>query len=195
MGILVRGRFRLEARGGAVEGSCSAPSPRHQFGAVFRAPRGGPPRQRAGTYMGSVNWGWAVDGKGVFSGVIPTLKSKGNPSAEFKAAAQMWDKATTAGTIKTTANPTEVFSSAYVKNTLFRRTPRLNRFAASISMTMLSITMPRSSPVYTRTTVVGLQSSDLADVGGGQSVDEGAARSIIDEVAVASCHGCPRGPR
>jgi hypothetical protein len=71
--------------------------------------------KQAGTYMGSVTWGWAVDHGGAFKPVLPTLKSKNKPSAEFKAAAQIWNKALTKGVIKTTASPTDIYSGTLWK--------------------------------------------------------------------------------
>ena len=123
--------------------------------------------KQAGTYMGSVNWGWAVDSKGVFSGVIPTLKSKGNPSAEFKAAAQMWDKGTTAGTIKTTANPTEVLSSAYVKKyTVPKDTEVVPLRGVDIHDNVVYYDATIKTGEHANAVGV-FKASDLADVGGG----------------------------
>jgi hypothetical protein len=68
---------------------------------------------QAGTYMGSVTWGWSVDGAGKFSQLPVALKSKGNPSSIFVEAAKQWNKWSTAGTIKTNANPTNVYDSSF----------------------------------------------------------------------------------
>lgn len=62
-----------------------------------------------GTYMGSVSWGWSVDGAGKFTKQPVTLKSKGNPSAGFVAAAKQWNKTSVGGTVKTIADPTTVY--------------------------------------------------------------------------------------
>jgi hypothetical protein len=68
---------------------------------------------QSGTYMGSVSWGWRVDGAGKFSKLPLSRVSKGNPSADFIAAAKQWNKWVTAGTIKTTPNPTNVYDATY----------------------------------------------------------------------------------
>ncbi|WP_199272113.1 eCIS core domain-containing protein [Paraburkholderia acidiphila] len=68
---------------------------------------------QSGVYMGSVSWGWSVDGAGKFSKLPLSLVAKGNPSPEFKAAAKQWNKWTAAGTIKTTSAPTNVYDAAY----------------------------------------------------------------------------------
>ena len=49
-----------------------------------------------------------------FSQLPLTLKSKGNPSAEFKAAAKQWSKGATVGTIKTNLQPTNVYNPQFV---------------------------------------------------------------------------------
>lgn len=68
---------------------------------------------QSGTYMGSVTWGWSVDGAGKFTKDALTLKSKGTPSAEFIAAAKQWNKTSVGGTVKTTADPTNVYDNSY----------------------------------------------------------------------------------
>lgn len=47
----------------------------------------------AGTYLGSVEWGWQRDAKGVFSPIPVKLKSPGVPSANFLTAATIWNAA------------------------------------------------------------------------------------------------------
>jgi hypothetical protein len=68
---------------------------------------------QSGTYMGSVSWGWRVDGSGTFTKMPLTLKSKGTPSAAFVAAATQWNTTSVGGTVKTTADPTNVYDSSY----------------------------------------------------------------------------------
>jgi hypothetical protein len=68
---------------------------------------------QSGTYMGSVTWGWSVDGAGKFTKHPLTLKSKGTPSAEFIEAAKQWNKTFVGGTVKTTADPTNVYNASY----------------------------------------------------------------------------------
>jgi hypothetical protein len=64
---------------------------------------------QSGIYMGSVTWGWNVDKKGKFTRLPLTLKSKGDPSDEFIAAAKQWNKTSVGGTVETTAAPTNVY--------------------------------------------------------------------------------------
>jgi hypothetical protein len=46
-----------------------------------------------GTYLGSVEWGWRRDAKGVFSTVPVSVKSQGVPTATFLTAASIWNTA------------------------------------------------------------------------------------------------------
>jgi hypothetical protein len=64
--------------------------------------------KQSGVYMGSVTWGWNVDKKGKFTKLPLTLKSKGDPSGEFIAAAEQWNKTSVGGVVKTIADPTNV---------------------------------------------------------------------------------------
>lgn len=68
---------------------------------------------QVGTYMGSVSWGWSVDGTGKFTQQPLTIKSKGKPSSEFIAAAKQWNKTSVGGTVKATADPTNVYDASY----------------------------------------------------------------------------------
>ena len=63
--------------------------------------------------MGSVEWGWQIDGAGTFTKLPLKKISDGVPTKEFMAAAEQWNKWTTAGTIKTTPDPTNVYDAAY----------------------------------------------------------------------------------
>ena len=66
-----------------------------------------------GSYMGSVSWGWTTDDTGAFTKKPLTLVSADVPSEGFMTAAEQWNQATTLGTIKTTASPTNVYDSTY----------------------------------------------------------------------------------
>jgi hypothetical protein len=68
---------------------------------------------QSGTYMGSVEWGWKIDGAGTFTKLKLKLIKDAVPSAEFMAAAKQWNKWTTRGTIKTTPDPTNVYDATY----------------------------------------------------------------------------------
>jgi hypothetical protein len=64
---------------------------------------------QAGTYMGSVSWGWSTDGAGKFSKMPFKLVSKGDPSKAFNEAAKQWNSVANMGNVKTKANPTNVY--------------------------------------------------------------------------------------
>jgi Domain of unknown function (DUF4157) len=91
----------------------SLPGRGNNAGQTFETAALGVEGVQSGVYMGSVSWGWQVDGAGTFSKLPLTLKTKGNPTPEFTAAAKQWNKWKTAGTIKTTADPTNVYDPAY----------------------------------------------------------------------------------
>lgn len=61
-----------------------------------------------GMYYGSVKWGWKVDNRGNFTRIPLTLASRGVPTQNFLAAAEKWNKATTAyaSSIETRGNTT-----------------------------------------------------------------------------------------
>ena len=68
---------------------------------------------QSGKYMGSVTWGWSSDGTNKFTKQPMTLKEKGDPSAEFQAAAKQWNATSVGGTVKTITDPTTVFKNDY----------------------------------------------------------------------------------
>lgn len=51
---------------------------------------------QAGSYYGSVQWGWRTNAAGKFSRLPLTLKSEGAPSASFNAARRLWNATKTA---------------------------------------------------------------------------------------------------
>jgi hypothetical protein len=53
--------------------------------------------KQAGTYYGSVTWGWEKDSAGKFKKLPLTLKSAGAPSDIFKRAAEVWNTAKSSG--------------------------------------------------------------------------------------------------
>ena len=65
--------------------------------------------KQAGTYMGSVSWGWSTDGAGKFSQKPLALVSKGAPSKGFIAAAKQWNSVANFGNVKANASPTNVY--------------------------------------------------------------------------------------
>jgi hypothetical protein len=62
-----------------------------------------------GRYLGSVSWGWSIDGSGTFSKHPLAFVSKGDPSPEFVAAAREWNRSKTIGTIVTTPRMANVY--------------------------------------------------------------------------------------
>lgn len=69
-----------------------------------------------GTYYGSVSWGWTTDAAGKFSVVPIAVVSKAAPSDRFFKAAEKWNAASSLGTIKTTADPTNVYNKSFKKS-------------------------------------------------------------------------------
>ncbi|HAS46423.1 MAG TPA: hypothetical protein DCS93_38435 [Microscillaceae bacterium] len=69
--------------------------------------------EQAGTYYGSVQWGWQKDGSGNFTKLALSKVSDGNPSASFIGAAERWNAAHSLGTIKTIKAPTNVYDNGY----------------------------------------------------------------------------------
>ncbi|HEX8691020.1 MAG TPA: DUF4157 domain-containing protein [Longimicrobium sp.] len=124
---------------------------------------------QSGTYMGSVSWGWSVDGTGTYSKLPLTLVSKGKPSRKFRAAARQWNTTRTAGTIKTRADPTDVYDAAYsVAFTVARGT--------EVQVTGATI---HNNEVYSEVTINtgpqagqsgNIKTTDLRDAGGGNRV-------------------------
>lgn len=65
--------------------------------------------KQAGTYMGSVSWGWSTDGAGKFTQKPLVLVSAGAPSKGFIAAAKQWNSVASFGNVKASASPTNVY--------------------------------------------------------------------------------------
>jgi len=65
--------------------------------------------KQAGTYMGSVSWGWSTDGAGKFTQKPLALVSAGVPSKGFMAAAKQWNSVANFGNVKAGASPTNVY--------------------------------------------------------------------------------------
>jgi len=65
--------------------------------------------KQAGTYMGSVSWGWSTDGAAKFTQKPLALVSKGNPSKGFIAAAKQWNSVASFGNVKANASPTNIY--------------------------------------------------------------------------------------
>ena len=69
--------------------------------------------RQQGSYMGSVQWGWEVDGAGKYKKLDLTLQSKDIPSQGFMNAAKGWNAGTALGTLKTTGSPTNVYDATW----------------------------------------------------------------------------------
>src|SRR5262249_47029260 len=63
---------------------------------------------QAGSYYGSVRWGFETDGTGKLKKIPFALVSAGVPSQKFLAAATTWNAATAQGTVVTIADNTSV---------------------------------------------------------------------------------------
>ena len=62
----------------------------------------------AGTYLGSVEWGWRRDAKGAFTAAPIALKSEGVPSANLLTAANIWNVSKENFELVATAAPTDI---------------------------------------------------------------------------------------
>jgi hypothetical protein len=71
--------------------------------------------RQQGSYMGTVQWGWAVDSAGKFKKLDVTLKSDDVPTASFMAAAKQWNSSHALGTIKVAGDPTKVYDDAFAE--------------------------------------------------------------------------------
>lgn len=67
--------------------SGAAKNSRHIFETTALALKG----TQAGTYYGSVRWGWRTDSKGSFTKIPLQVVSQGTPSSTFMKAAQLWN--------------------------------------------------------------------------------------------------------
>lgn len=124
---------------------------------------------QAGTYFGSVEWGWRIDGASKFTKLPLKLIGKDAPSKAFSAAVRQWNKWTTLGTIKTTPDPTNVYDAAYsVAFTVAKDT----------EVTMGSGTWIEKDVVYNDVTIAAgpdkgktgrIKTNDMRDVGGGRA--------------------------
>jgi hypothetical protein len=65
----------------------------------------------AGTYLGSVEWGWRRDAAGKFSSVPVSVKSMGTPSANFLTAANIWNSSKENFTRIANVNPTNILQT------------------------------------------------------------------------------------
>jgi hypothetical protein len=66
---------------------------------------------QAGTYYGSVRWGWETDGTGKFKQLPLSLVSSGVPTPTFMKAADLWNKGKTSGGEDTIDLPTSKHTS------------------------------------------------------------------------------------
>lgn len=64
---------------------------------------------QAGKWMGSVEWGWKMNSKGVVTLKPFKVVSRGSPSKGFMGAAKQWNKSKVRGTIKAARKPTNVY--------------------------------------------------------------------------------------
>jgi hypothetical protein len=84
----------------------SAPSTGMEFETTALAIEG----TQAGTYYGSVKWGWNIDAAGTVTRLPFTVASQGVPTQNFLAAAGLWNSATAGGTLKARNAPTQIYA-------------------------------------------------------------------------------------
>jgi hypothetical protein len=65
---------------------------------------------QAGTYYGSVKWGWNIDASGTVTPIPFAVASQGVPTQNFLAAAGQWNSTTAGGTLKARNSPTQVYA-------------------------------------------------------------------------------------
>ena len=124
---------------------------------------------QSGTYMGSVSWGWSVDGAGKYTKHPLTLVSKGKPSAAFIAAAKQWNTTTTVGTIKTKADPTNVYDAAYSVAFTVAKDTEVQVTGATIHNNLVYSAVTISTGPETGKSG-RIKTTDLRDAGGGNPV-------------------------
>jgi hypothetical protein len=77
----------------------------------------------AGTYFGSVEWGWRRDASGTFTSVPISRKSMGMPSVNFLTAANIWNTSKENYTLLANANPTSIVKADGTTITVPQGTP------------------------------------------------------------------------
>lgn len=87
----------------------------------------------AGTYLGSVEWGWRRDGSGAFTRLPVVVKSRGVPTANFLTAANIWNSAKENYGRVANASPTQVLKNdvTTVDFTVAQGTPLRERASAT----------------------------------------------------------------
>jgi hypothetical protein len=126
--------------------------------------------KQAGTYMGSVSWGWSSDGAGKFTQKPLALVSGGAPSKGFLAAAKQWNSVANFGNVKTVASPTNVYDPSYsVAFTVAKSTDVVITSAAPIhnEETYDNVTISSGKQVGKSGYI---KVNDLKDVGGANPV-------------------------
>jgi hypothetical protein len=122
--------------------------------------------KQAGTYLGSVSWGWTVDHAGKFTRLPLTAGSKGKPSANFVEAAKMWNKWTTLGTLKTNKKA-DVYDSKFTVRSSVAKDTEVDVDLKPIihqGVAYLIATFAAGSAQKTRGLI---RTIDISDVGGG----------------------------
>jgi Domain of unknown function (DUF4157) len=71
--------------------------------------------RQQGSYLGTVQWGWQVDGAGKFKKLELTVKSDDVPTDGFMAAAKQWNSSHALGTVKAALEPTKVYDDAFAE--------------------------------------------------------------------------------
>jgi hypothetical protein len=71
--------------------------------------------RQQGSYLGSVQWGWQVDGAGQFKKLDLKVLSGDVPTGGFMAAARQWNASRALGTVRTNKAPTPAYDTSYVE--------------------------------------------------------------------------------
>jgi hypothetical protein len=135
---------------------------------VFESTALGIEGAQAGTYYGSVRWGWQRGSSGI--SLVPfALVSQGVPSQNFLAAAQAWNTSTALGTLETRNDPTQCHARASGAFTPAFTLPRGTR-VTQINATSLAGVVYDFVRILDGTragTTTYIQNTDLRDRGDG----------------------------
>jgi uncharacterized protein YgiM (DUF1202 family) len=135
--------------------------------------------------MGSVEWGWRIDAAGKFTKLPLKKINDAVPTADFMAAAKQWNKWATQGTIKTTPDPTQVYTAAFAPDfTVDKDT--------SVQVTGTDV---HANEIYNNVTIqagkeIGksglIKTNDMRDTGGGRgTIDLPIQRASTIKAATA----------
>lgn len=128
---------------------------------------------QAGSYYGSVSWGWERDGSGTLKLLPFTKVSDGVPSQNFLAAAEMWNTSKTRGTLVAKNAPTQCYkfaSGAFTADFTIAKGDKvtLNSTVGAGGVEYVSATVVDGAKAGSTTFI---KATDMSDKGGGATLD------------------------